>query len=280
MKKAYIVNYLKTDRSRNVQTVVVKAKSWDEAIEKADEEVGGFYDVGEIDVMSLAEAKRKSLLSNPMKRKTRCWKGYKPVKGKRPYSKGSCRRINRRRGLRRIVGNPSRYSKTILKVLKSPIEAYSRGKRIPDLYEALLIRFGSGELGIMIGWRNRNGELVQTPGAWTLDSLKGVSDSIAIDYGQGWTVRGMHSAIAEAKSDALYRIRDLKGNPMTKLQFMNRLMANPRLGKYEKKALDFARKYPGWHGFDPRKPTANIVRRLEKKGLVKVSDISNQFRAI
>jgi len=44
--------------------------------------------------------------------------------------------------------------------------------------------------------------------------------------------------------------------------------------------LDFARKYPGWHGFDPRKPTANIVRRLEKKGLVKVSDISNQFRAI
>jgi hypothetical protein len=115
--------------------------------------------------------------------------------------------------LRRIVGNGP-YSKTILKVLHSPIEAYSRGKRIPDLYEALLIRFGSGELGIMIGWRNRNGELIQTPGAWTLDSLKGVSDSIAIDYGQGWTVRGMHGAIAEAKSDASYRIRDLKGNPM------------------------------------------------------------------
>ena len=58
------------------------------------------------------------------------------------------------------------------------------------------------------------------------------------------------------------------------------LRGNPRLGKYEQKALNFARKYPGWHGFDPRKPTANIVRRLEKKGLVKVSDISNQFRAI
>jgi hypothetical protein len=119
----------------------------------------------------------------------------------------------KRRTFRRIVGNGP-YSKTILKVLHSPIEAYSRGKRIPDLYEALLIRFGSGELGIMIGWRNRNGELIQTPGAWTLDSLKGVSDSIAIDYGQGWTVRGMHGAIAEAKSDASYRIRDLKGNPM------------------------------------------------------------------
>lgn len=126
-------------------------------------------------------------------------------------------RMRKERGrdvdMRRLAGNPGPYSRTILKVLKSPIEAYSRGKRIPDLYEALLIRFGNGELGIMICWRNRNGELVQTPGAWTLDSLKGVSDSIAIDYGQGWTVRGMHSAIAEAKSDALYRIRDLKGNP-------------------------------------------------------------------
>jgi len=24
----------------------------------------------------------------------RCWKGYGPVKGKRPYSKGSCKRVN------------------------------------------------------------------------------------------------------------------------------------------------------------------------------------------
>ena len=28
-------------------------------------------------------------------RKNRCWKGYKPVKGKRPYSKGSCRKVRR-----------------------------------------------------------------------------------------------------------------------------------------------------------------------------------------
>ena len=27
------------------------------------------------------------------RKKTRCWKGYKPVKGKRPYSKGSCRKV-------------------------------------------------------------------------------------------------------------------------------------------------------------------------------------------
>lgn len=26
--------------------------------------------------------------------KERCWKGYKPVKGKKPYSKGSCKKID------------------------------------------------------------------------------------------------------------------------------------------------------------------------------------------
>ena len=237
-------------------------------------------------------------------RKNRCWKGYKPVKGKRAYSKGSCRKVRRNakgdarrqresdafyqkymgpggalRGLAtreelseyENAGYPERnaiqnrvwnrvqmerinaakkagrisnrtaramvraglplsrselrgngpYSRTILKILKSPIEAYSKGKRVNDLYEAVLIRFGDGpdgELGIMIGWRNRMGELVKTPGAWTLDSLKGASDTIAIDYGQGWFVRGMHGAIAEAKSDALYRIRDLKANPLSQSQ--------------------------------------------------------------
>ena len=176
------------------------------------------------------------------------------MKGKRPYSKGSCRKVRKNakkltaderwhllkqsrdgyvkramiplRTAKAMVraGLPLRrselrgngpYSRTILKILKSPIEAYSKGKRVNDLYQAVLIRFGDGpdgELGIMIGWRNRMGELVKTPGAWTLDSLKDASDTIAIDYGQGWFVRGMHGAIAEAKSDALYRIRDLKGN--------------------------------------------------------------------
>jgi hypothetical protein len=26
------------------------------------------------------------------KKKSRCWKGYKPVKGKKPYAKGSCKK--------------------------------------------------------------------------------------------------------------------------------------------------------------------------------------------
>jgi len=81
--------------------------------------------------------------------------------------------------------------------------------------------------------------------------------------------RGEYRPTPQVKPDYKYGIYTGRG-----------IARNPRLGKYEKKALDFARKYPGWHGFDPRKPTANIVRRLEKKGLVKVSDISNQFRAI
>jgi hypothetical protein len=29
-------------------------------------------------------------------KKGRCWPGYKPVKGKRPYSSGSCKKIKRK----------------------------------------------------------------------------------------------------------------------------------------------------------------------------------------
>jgi hypothetical protein len=53
------------------------------------------------------------------------------------------------------------------------------------------------------------GEFVRTPGAWTLDTLKDAGDTIAIDYGQGWAVRGMRGAIEEAQAEA----RGLSGNP-------------------------------------------------------------------
>ena len=29
---------------------------------------------------------------SPLTKKTRCWKGYEPTPGKKPYSKGSCRK--------------------------------------------------------------------------------------------------------------------------------------------------------------------------------------------
>tara|TARA_R100001509_G_C4690879_1_gene156790 strand:+ start:88 stop:195 length:108 start_codon:yes stop_codon:yes gene_type:complete len=31
------------------------------------------------------------------KKKGRCWPGYAPVKGKTPYSPGSCKKINKRK---------------------------------------------------------------------------------------------------------------------------------------------------------------------------------------
>ena len=32
----------------------------------------------------------------PFTKKTRCWKGYEPVPGKKPYSKGSCKKNKRK----------------------------------------------------------------------------------------------------------------------------------------------------------------------------------------
>jgi hypothetical protein len=95
-----------------------------------------------------------------------------------------------------------------------------------------------------------------------------------------------HKSRKEAQAELKDLMRSIRKNPMKRKTRKKRIYTgrgiarNPMLGKYEKKALNFARKYPGWHGFDPRKPTANIVRKLAKKGLVKVSNISNQFRAI
>lgn len=30
------------------------------------------------------------------RRKTRCWRGYRPVRGKKAYSKGSCKKAGRK----------------------------------------------------------------------------------------------------------------------------------------------------------------------------------------
>ena len=113
---------------------------------------------------------------------------------------------NRRRGLRK---NSSPYSRTIIKMLNAPIVGYSKGKISPNRYQAALVRFGDGKLGIMIGWWNRMGEFVKTPGSWSLESLKDVGDAIAIDYGQEWAVKGMRGAVEEAQSE----VRGLSANP-------------------------------------------------------------------
>ena len=32
-------------------------------------------------------------MKSAFNKKTRCWKGYEPVPGKKPYSKGSCKKV-------------------------------------------------------------------------------------------------------------------------------------------------------------------------------------------
>ena len=51
------------------------------------------------------------------------------------------------------------------------------------------------------------------------------------------------------------------------------------MGKNHVAILDFAIKYSGWHGFDPRcLDTLNSIKFLESLGLVETKPI-NQFRA-
>jgi hypothetical protein len=51
------------------------------------------------------------------------------------------------------------------------------------------------------------------------------------------------------------------------------------LGKWQKKALNFAREYPGWHSFAKDAVTKKSIKDLEKKGLVEVNQYG-QFRNI
>lgn len=51
--------------------------------------------------MVCAKCKRMKKLG----KKTRCWRGYKPVRGKKAYSKGSCKKITRKRKLKGKIGS-------------------------------------------------------------------------------------------------------------------------------------------------------------------------------
>ena len=49
------------------------------------------------------------------------------------------------------------------------------------------------------------------------------------------------------------------------------------LGKNQRHALDFARRFPGWHTYDRRcRSTVSALRRLARRGLVKLSSF-HQF---
>jgi len=50
------------------------------------------------------------------------------------------------------------------------------------------------------------------------------------------------------------------------------------MGKNMKHALNFAKKYPGWHTFAKDRATVNAVHNLQRKGLIEINSF-NQFRA-
>jgi hypothetical protein len=51
------------------------------------------------------------------------------------------------------------------------------------------------------------------------------------------------------------------------------------VGKNMRHALDFVRRYPGWHDFKNDRATVNAIQRLVIRGLVTVSEF-HQFRII
>lgn len=51
------------------------------------------------------------------------------------------------------------------------------------------------------------------------------------------------------------------------------------LGKLQKDALRFVRKYPGWHSYEKKGVTPQVIKALEKRGLVRTNKYS-QFTAV
>ena len=52
------------------------------------------------------------------------------------------------------------------------------------------------------------------------------------------------------------------------------------LGKLQKDALRFARKYPGeWHSYEKKGVTPQVIKALKKRGLI-VTNKYSQFKAV
>jgi hypothetical protein len=68
------------------------------------------------------------------RRKKRCWKGYKPVKGKRPYSKGSCRKI--RKNAKKLTADERWH------LLKQSRDRYVKRAMIPLRTAKAMVRAG------------------------------------------------------------------------------------------------------------------------------------------
>lgn len=51
-----------------------------------------------------------------------------------------------------------------------------------------------------------------------------------------------------------------------------------KLGKYQKHAIDFSNKYPGWHTFAKDRITRKTINSLAKKNLIEINEFQ-QFRS-
>ena len=103
------------------------------------------------------------LLKSNRRRTKRCWKGYSPVKGMRPYSKGSCRRIRRNEEYARQIPRRDRPMRGRGFDKKFDVSA---GSDYRDLEKLLLesrnkenkkigantyvIRYGDGSIGVVL----------------------------------------------------------------------------------------------------------------------------------
>lgn len=52
-----------------------------------------------------------------------------------------------------------------------------------------------------------------------------------------------------------------------------------KLGKNEKRAVEFSKKYKGWHTFSNDRATKNAMKSLERKRLIEVNSFG-QFKYI
>lgn len=52
-----------------------------------------------------------------------------------------------------------------------------------------------------------------------------------------------------------------------------------KLGKNEKRALEFSKKYKGWHTFQNDRATKSAIKSLKRKQLIEVNSF-NQFKHI
>jgi len=83
-------------------------------------------------------------------------------------------------------------------ILKTKLIGYMSGKKLNQPYRAVM-KQDKGKWLLRIDQKFDSGAWDATGGGWHLsDLLKDPSDTLSIDYGQGWSVTGMSTVLKEA----------------------------------------------------------------------------------